>query len=70
MPGSCQASCTLLTKLWLGWWDWCYLQRESVSRGTGIVGKVILVESHGTTRRLLQGERPMKVLLAEVSSRE
>lgn len=29
VPGSCQASCTMPTKLWHGCWDCCYLQRES-----------------------------------------
>lgn len=67
--GSCQASCAMPTKFWLGWRDWCYLQWESLSWGTGIVEKVILVESCSTRRRLLLGERPTKVVLvAEVSS--
>lgn len=28
VPGWCQASCAMPTKLWLGWRDCCYLQRE------------------------------------------
>lgn len=39
--GPCQANRTMLTRLWLCWWDWCYLQSEGLSWGTGVVEKVL-----------------------------